>query len=104
MPVSREEVLHIASLARFRLDPERVDALARELSSILGHMEVLSGVDTAGVHPTGESVSAGTPLRDDLRAPSGLSLPLESIAPDMADGFFIVPRLATHEDAAEPGE
>jgi aspartyl-tRNA(Asn)/glutamyl-tRNA(Gln) amidotransferase subunit C len=100
MAVTREEVLHIASLARLKLDDARVDALARELSAIIEHVAVLSSVDTSSVKADASQVS-GTPLRDDVSAPSNLSLPLESIAPEMKDVFFLVPRLSTHEDPAE---
>lgn len=102
MPVSREEVLHIASLARFKLDDARVDSLARELSSILDHIEELSSLDTSGVSGAG-AASEGTPLRPDIGPPDTLVTPIESFAPEMKDGFFIVPRLATHEDSPESG-
>jgi aspartyl-tRNA(Asn)/glutamyl-tRNA(Gln) amidotransferase subunit C len=103
MTVSRDEVLRIASLARITLDDARVDSLARELSAILGHVEVLSTVDTAAVQPVEGVGAGGTPLRKDVSAPSNMTLALEAIAPEMKDGFFIVPRLATHEDAPESG-
>jgi len=56
MAVTREDVLHIADLARLGVDETRAEELTKELTSILGHMEVLSQVDTAhvaadGVHP-----------------------------------------------------
>ncbi len=104
MEVTRDEVLRIAALARFKLDDSRVDALTRELSSILGHIEVLSTVDTASVQPTEGIGAGGTPLRADVSAPGNLSVSLGTFAPEMNDGFFIVPRLATHQDAAESGE
>ena len=103
MPVTREEVLRIAELARFKLDDARVETLAGELSSILGHIEVLSTVDTTAVQPTEGIGAGGTPLRADTSAPSNLSAALETFAPEMKDGFFIVPRLSTHEDTAESG-
>lgn len=103
MPVTREEVLRIAELARFKLDDARVDALAAELSSILRHVEVLSTVDTASVQGTEGIGAGGTPLRPDVTAPSSLSAALETLAPGMKDGFFIVPRLSTHEDVTESG-
>lgn len=103
MAVSREEVLHIASLARIKLDEGRVDVLARELSAILDHMQVLSTVDTSSVKAAEHSGARGTPLRHDTSAPGNLSRPLESFAPETKDGFILVPRLATHEDAAESG-
>lgn len=101
MAVTREDVLHIAELARLGIDTERADALTRELSAILAHMEVLSQVDTSSVAPTAVGVAGGTPLRPDVGVPSGMAGTLESFAPSMRDGFFIVPRLATHEDPVE---
>ena len=101
MAVTREEVLRIAALARIKLDDARVDALANELSAILQHVEVLSTVDTASVQATEGIGAGGTPLRADASKPANLSVALETFAPEMKDGFFIVPRLATHDDAAE---
>ena len=49
MAVTREDVLHIADLARLGVDETRAEELTKELTSILGHMEVLSQVDTAHV-------------------------------------------------------
>jgi aspartyl-tRNA(Asn)/glutamyl-tRNA(Gln) amidotransferase subunit C len=103
MAVTREDVLHIADLARLGIDSARADELTRELSAILAHMEVLSQVDTATVPPTAGVGSGGTPLRPDVRVPPPMERTLESFAPEMRDGFFIVPRLATHEDSAESG-
>lgn len=103
MAVTREDVLHIAELARLGVDDARADELTKELSAILAHMEVLSQVDTAGVALTVEVEDGGTPLRPDAGAPSLMEGTLESFAPSMRDGFFIVPRLATHEDSSESG-
>ena len=103
MAVSREDVLHIAQLARLGVDDARADALTRELSSILGHMEELAQVDTSAVATAAGVGSGGTPLRPDSSAPALLTGTLESFAPLLRDGFFIVPRLATHEDSAESG-
>jgi aspartyl-tRNA(Asn)/glutamyl-tRNA(Gln) amidotransferase subunit C len=101
--VTREDVLHIAELARLGVDAARADELTKELSAILGHMDVLSQVDTASVPPTAGVGSGGTPLRPDVRVPPLMTGTLESFAPSMRDGFFIVPRLATHEDPSESG-
>lgn len=103
MPVTREDVLHIAGLARLGVDAARADELTKELSAILAHMEVLSQIDT-GTAPGAEGMGGGgTPLRGDAGAAAPISGALLSIAPIMRDGFFIVPRLATHEDPPEDG-
>ncbi|HEY0971145.1 MAG TPA: Asp-tRNA(Asn)/Glu-tRNA(Gln) amidotransferase subunit GatC [Gemmatimonadales bacterium] len=102
MSVSEQDVRHIAGLARLGLDETMVARLATELNGILAHMDALNAVDTEGVDAVTGVGSSGTPLRVD----SGPQYPLhrgrEDFAPQMRDGFFIVPRLATHEglDAA----
>jgi aspartyl-tRNA(Asn)/glutamyl-tRNA(Gln) amidotransferase subunit C len=103
MAVTREDVLHIAQLARLGIDGARADQLTQELSAILAHMEVLSQVDTSTVPATAGVGSGGTPLRPDASIAPPMVGTLESFAPAMRDGFFIVPRLATHEDSAESG-
>ena len=103
MAVTREDVLHIADLARLGVESARADELTKELSSILQHMEVLSQVDTAQVTLAAGVGTGGTPLRPDERVTPLMEGTLESFAPSMRDGFFIVPRLSTHEDPAESG-
>ena len=103
MAVTREDVLHIADLARLGVDGARADELTKELSAILAHMEVLSQVDTSAVSASTGAATKGTPLRPDVGVAALLENTLESFAPAMRDGFFIVPRLATHEDSAESG-
>jgi aspartyl-tRNA(Asn)/glutamyl-tRNA(Gln) amidotransferase subunit C len=98
MAVSEGDVRHVAELARLGLDPARIESLVRELSGILDHMKVLDAVDPSAYAALGDGRSTALPLRADLGEPVPLSRPLEQFAPEMRDGFFIVPRLATHDD------
>ncbi|HZI28522.1 MAG TPA: Asp-tRNA(Asn)/Glu-tRNA(Gln) amidotransferase subunit GatC [Gemmatimonadaceae bacterium] len=102
MAVSENDVLHVAALARLAIDPARLPSLVAELNGILAHMEVLEAVEGGrGTWDVGETGSS-TPMRDDTAGtPIPLSVPRESFAPQMKDGFFLVPRLATHEDQGE---
>ncbi|MGI9078964.1 MAG: Asp-tRNA(Asn)/Glu-tRNA(Gln) amidotransferase subunit GatC [Gemmatimonadaceae bacterium] len=104
MAISRNDVLHIAALARLELADDRIPSLVGQLNGILGHMEVLSQAKTEGVFGSEGVGDAGLPLRRDAGPPYPLSLPPESFAPAMRESFFIVPRLATHQDAAEGQE
>jgi aspartyl-tRNA(Asn)/glutamyl-tRNA(Gln) amidotransferase subunit C len=97
--VSEDEVKHVAALARLGLDPARIPTIAAELNGILAHMDVLSKVDTSAVAPVTGVGAAGTPLRVDGGNQYPLARPRDAFAPAMRDGFFLVPRLATHEDA-----
>jgi aspartyl-tRNA(Asn)/glutamyl-tRNA(Gln) amidotransferase subunit C len=98
MSVSDDEVLRVAGLARLGLDPGRLPTIAAELNGILAHMDVLSRVDTSAVGAVTGIGAAGTPLRVDGGNQVPLARPREAFAPAMREGFFIVPRLATHED------
>lgn len=99
MAVTRADVLHVASLARLALDEARVPELVAQLNAILGHMDVLSKVDTTGVAPAAGVGDGGLPLREDHGPKLPLAEPPEHFAPQMRDGFLLVPRLATHEHA-----
>lgn len=100
--VSEEDVRHIAALARVGLERERVEQIARELNGILAHMDALARIDTTGIPPFAAERLDTMPLRpDESGASTPLLVPLSEIAPEMRDGFFLVPRLATHEDVGE---
>ena len=101
MPVTVDDVQHIATLARLAVDRHRASAIVSELNTILEHMEVLASVDTTGVEPMAGIGSVGAPLRPDEGPAIELARPRESFAPRMQDGFFLVPRLSTHEDPVE---
>ena len=97
MTISLDEVRHIASLARLGISHEQARAAAVELSSILAHMDVLSQVDTSAVEDAG-TPQYGMILRPDVGPPIPLVSAPAEFAPSLRDDFFLVPRLATHED------
>jgi aspartyl-tRNA(Asn)/glutamyl-tRNA(Gln) amidotransferase subunit C len=74
MKLNREEVLHIARLARLGLTEAEITRLAEQLSNLLEHFQVLQKVDTEGVPPTAQSVELKSVMRDDVVA--------RSLAPD----------------------
>ncbi len=89
--IDREQVLHIARLARLRLDDEEVERMSAELSGILEHVEAIGELDLEGVEPTTHVVALENVLRADDPAPSldrGRAL---AGAPDSASGSFRVP-------------
>jgi aspartyl-tRNA(Asn)/glutamyl-tRNA(Gln) amidotransferase subunit C len=97
MAVTLEDVRHVAALARVGLSEPRAASLVAELNTILGHMDVLSRVDTSRLDPE-VGVGTGAQVLADDRGPSvALTRKLEDFAPSVRDGFLLVPRLATHE-------
>ena len=89
--IDRDQVLHVARLARLRLSDEEVDAMVAELPKILGHIEKMEELDLEGVEPTSHVVALENVLRPDKPRPS---LPVERAlerAPDPQEGGFGVP-------------
>ncbi len=101
MAIGADDVRHIAALARLAVPERRVPELVTQLNGILSHMDVLAQVKTTDVMGTAGVGDAALPLRPDVGPPIPLEHPLESFAPAMRDRFFLVPRLATHEDASD---
>jgi aspartyl-tRNA(Asn)/glutamyl-tRNA(Gln) amidotransferase subunit C len=93
MAITREEVLHVARLARLALSDSEVDLLRGQLGSILGYIRQLDTLDTREVTPTSHAVEMGTPFRDDAVSPFGDKEAILSNAPDRAGDFFRVPRI-----------
>jgi len=94
MSVTPDDVRHVARLARVGLTEARIPSLVSELNGILAHMDVLQQVDISGVADDAAAVAA--PLRDDVLPSDTLHRARETFAPASRDGFFLVPRLATH--------
>ena len=65
MKLTREEVLHIARLARLGLTEEEITRFGGQLSNLLEHFQDLQKVDTEGVPPTAQSVALQSVMRDD---------------------------------------
>ncbi len=99
MAITDRDVRHVADLARLGLEPGRVPQLARELDGILSHMEVLQRSVPPETEPMASVSGIVAPLRVDTPAADPLTTSRQSFAPASRDGFFLVPRLAAHEDA-----
>lgn len=89
--IDREQVLHVAKLARLKLSEEEVERMTGELSHILEHVDRIAQMDLDGVEPTSHVVALENVLRADVPRPS---LPREAAlanAPEPVDGAFRVP-------------
>jgi len=93
MSVDKDTVAKIARLARVRVDESHKEALAKELSNILGWIEQLSELDTDGVEPMTSVVSMQLPLRDDKVTDGGYPDKVTANAPEAAHGFHAVPKV-----------
>jgi len=90
MRLSREDVLHIALLARLGLTENEVERLSEQLSNILENFEVLQQVDTSGIPPTAHSIALQNVMRDDEVATSLPPSDILANAPRKDGDFFRV--------------
>ncbi len=93
MRLTREEVLHIAHLARIELKEEEVEKFREQLSEILTFVEKLNELNTEGIDPKFQVIPAENVLREDI---PGMSLPREKVfmnAPETDGEYFVVPKV-----------
>jgi aspartyl-tRNA(Asn)/glutamyl-tRNA(Gln) amidotransferase subunit C len=89
--ITRDEVLHVARLARLALAEDEIEPMARELSAVLDHVAKIGELDLEGVIPTSHVVDVTGALRADEPRPC---LPREvalAQAPAVSDDGFLVP-------------
>jgi aspartyl-tRNA(Asn)/glutamyl-tRNA(Gln) amidotransferase subunit C len=89
--IDREQVLHVARLARLRLDDAEVEAMTEELSGILEHVDRIAALDLDGVESTSHVVELENVLRADEPHKSLSQEAALASAPDPVDGAFRVP-------------
>jgi aspartyl-tRNA(Asn)/glutamyl-tRNA(Gln) amidotransferase subunit C len=96
VPITLDEVRHIARLARLRLTAEEERRFADQLSAILDYAERLKRVDTSGVPPTAGVQELEAPLRPDTPRPGLARERALANAPASSDGMFLVPPVLDH--------
>ncbi|OAQ21713.1 Asp-tRNA(Asn)/Glu-tRNA(Gln) amidotransferase subunit GatC [Thermosulfurimonas dismutans] len=93
MAISREEVQHVAHLARLEFSEAELERFTQELSKILDYMEKLSELDTSGVEPTYHALNLANRFREDEVRPSFPPEEILSNAPQKEGTSFVVPRV-----------
>ena len=91
--ISRDEVAHLARLARLALTDEELDSYAGQLDAIIGHVSRIQSVDVTGVEATDNPLSAVNVTRPDVVEPCLTQEQALDQAPKAADGRFAVPRI-----------
>lgn len=90
MPISREAVEHVARLAHVGLQPDEVDELTEQLSTVVDHVARLQEVDTSDVPPTAHVLPLQSIVREDVVTPCWSADEVLANAPHRADNFFEV--------------
>jgi aspartyl-tRNA(Asn)/glutamyl-tRNA(Gln) amidotransferase subunit C len=93
VPLTRDQVRHVAQLARIALEPGDEEFYAEQLSGILAHIDRLKELDTEAIPPTAQVVEIANTLREDVPRPGLSQEEALANAPAAVDGFFRVPAI-----------
>jgi len=93
MKITKEEVLHVAQLARLDIDEGSVDELAGQIGKILEYVDMLNRVDTDGVAPTSHAIFLTNAFREDSEPTHMEREKAMANAPAQEDGNFVVPKV-----------
>jgi aspartyl-tRNA(Asn)/glutamyl-tRNA(Gln) amidotransferase subunit C len=93
MALTREEVLHVANLARLSLESAEVDLFTQQLNDILAYVEKLQELDTTGVTPMAHVVPVFNAFREDEVKPGLDRDEALDNAPSREEGSFVVPKI-----------
>lgn len=91
--ISRDEVAHLARLARLALTETELDSFAGQLDAILTHVSQIQAVDVTGVEATDNPLKDVNVTRTDETAPSLTQREALEAAPEAVDGRFAVPQI-----------
>jgi aspartyl-tRNA(Asn)/glutamyl-tRNA(Gln) amidotransferase subunit C len=91
--ISRDEVAHLARLARLALTDDELNSYAGQLDAILSHVGQIQAVDVTGVEPTDNPLKAVNVTRPDQTTPCLTQREALAEAPEAIDGRFAVPQI-----------
>jgi len=93
MAIRREEVEHVAHLARLHLDGEELDKMTEQLDTILSYVAKLEELDTTGIEPMTHAFSITNAFREDRVEKSLDQKQALANGPDHTEDSFVVPRI-----------
>ena len=98
MSIGRDDVLHVAKLAELAVRDEDLDRLVEQLNRIVDYVAQLDRAPAEGAAELFLPGPSQVSLREDVPGPVPLARPPAELAPEFADGFFLVPRHGAMED------
>ena len=93
MKLSKEEVKHVARLARLSVSEEEIEVFRRQLSEILTYIGKLNELETSNIEPTSHVLDIQNVFREDRITPSLSQEEALTGAPEQEEGFFRVPKI-----------
>ena len=93
MKITKEEILHVAHLARLELDDAAIDKFAVQIGNILEYVDQLKTAKTEGIEPTSHALSLTNAFREDEPRDHLQTDEVLANAPQREDGSFVVPKV-----------
>lgn len=93
MRIRREDVEHVAHLARLHLNDDELEKMTEQLDMILSYVAKLEELDTTGIEPTTHAFSITNAFREDIVKKSLEQQEALANGPEHSDDSFIVPRV-----------
>ena len=93
MPLEAETIDKLLRLSALRLRPDERRRLRADLDKIVGLIDALQSVDTTGVEPLAHALDGTQPLRPDVVSETVARERYQSVAPEVRDGLYLVPRV-----------
>lgn len=97
MSISREEVEHVARLARLELTPEEVERFREQLSAVLERATRIQSLDLDDLPPTAHPIELRNVWREDVARPPEAAEAILENAPELQGSFFRVPKILEDE-------
>ena len=91
--IGKEDVKHVAKLARLELTEEEIEKYSKQLDEIIKHVEQMNEVDTTGVEPMPHPIPVYNVMREDVVKYEHTKEEMMANAPFEEDGFFRVPKI-----------
>ena len=93
MALTQDDVYRIAHLARIEIDAAEAADVHAKLTAIFGVLDALAAIDTEGVAPMAHAQDVALPLREDDVTETDRRGEYQTLAPAVAEGFYLVPRV-----------
>jgi aspartyl-tRNA(Asn)/glutamyl-tRNA(Gln) amidotransferase subunit C len=94
-PLTRDDVVHVADLARLELSESEVDLFTAQLRTVLEHAADVAALDLSHLEPSSHPIALENVLRPDVPRPSLDRAEVLAMAPDVEDERFRVPRIGS---------
>ena len=91
--LSLEQISRLADLARLELSPAESAAMQQQLNAIFAMVDAMSAVDTEGVEPMSHPQEVSQRVRDDAVTETDRREAFQSVAPQVEDGLYLVPKV-----------